>query len=159
MFNMKKKKVIFVAGVGGHLTELLQLDSIFKEYDYTLITEKTEVTKGLKDKYNIKYYLYNNKKNYIKYLFVNLINLFKSIGTFISIRQDVVVTTGPNTGVYLCYLAHMFKKKVIFIETYANITNSTKSGRIVYKFADHFVVQWESLKKEYPNALYFGGIN
>ena len=159
MFNMKKKKVIFVAGVGGHLTELLQLDSIFKEYDYTLITEKTEVTIGLKDKYNIKYYLYNNKKNYIKYLFVNLINLFKSIGTFISIRPDVVVTTGPNTGVYLCYLAHMFKKKVIFIETYANITNSTKSGRIVYKFADHFVVQWESLKKEYPNALYFGGIN
>jgi len=156
---MKKKKVIFVAGVGGHLTELLQLDSIFNDYDYTLVTEKTEVTKELTNKYNVKYYLYNNKKNYIKYLFVNLINLFKSIGTYISIRPDVVLTTGPNTGVYLCYLAHLFKKKVIFIETYANITNSTKSGRICYKFADHFVVQWESLKKEYPNALYFGGIN
>ena len=63
---MKKKKVIFVAGVGGHLTELLQLDSLFKEYDYTLITEKTEVTKDLKNKYNVKYFFYNNKKNYIK---------------------------------------------------------------------------------------------
>lgn len=156
---MKKKKVIFVAGVGGHLTELLQLDSLFKEYDYTLITEKTEVTKDLKNKYNVKYFFYNNKKNYIKYLFINGFNLINSIIAYIRIRPDVVVTTGPNTGVYLCQLAHIFKKKVIFIETYANVTNSTKSGRIVYKFADHFVVQWESLKKEYPNALYFGGIN
>lgn len=156
---MKKKKVIFVAGVGGHLTELLQLDSLFKEYDYTLITEKTEVTKDLKNKYNVKYFFYNNKKNYIKYLFINGFNLINSIIAYIRIRPDVVVTTGPNTGVYLCQLAHIFKKKVIFIETYANVTNSTKSGRIVYKFADHFVVQWESLKKEYPKALYFGGIN
>ncbi len=156
---MKKKKVIFVAGVGGHLTELLQLDSLFKEYDYTLITEKTEVTKDLKNKYNVKYFFYNNKKNYIKYLFINGFNLINSIIAYIKIRPDVVVTTGPNTGVYLCQLAHIFKKKVIFIETYANVTNSTKSGRIVYKFADHFVVQWESLKKEYPKALYFGGIN
>lgn len=156
---MKKKKVIFVAGVGGHLTELLQLDSLFKEYDYTLITEKTEVTKNLKNKYNVKYFFYNNKKNYIKYLFINGFNLINSIIAYIRIRPDVVVTTGPNTGVYLCQLAHIFKKKVIFIETYANVTNSTKSGRIVYKFADHFVVQWESLKKEYPKALYFGGIN
>ena len=30
---MKKKKVIFAAGVGGHLTELLQLDYSKELYD------------------------------------------------------------------------------------------------------------------------------
>ena len=28
----------------------------------------------------------------------------------------------------------------------------------MYKFADLFIVQWETLKKVYPNAVYGGGI-
>ena len=32
------KKVMFIASTGGHLSELLQLSPIFKNYDYTLIT-------------------------------------------------------------------------------------------------------------------------
>ena len=85
---MKKKKVIFAAGVGGHLTELLQLDSIFKDYDYTLVTEKTEVTKNLKDKYNVRFFIYNNKKNFIKYLFVNGFNLLNSIYTYFKYEKE-----------------------------------------------------------------------
>ena len=116
---MKKKKVLFVSGVGGHLTQMLQLKSLFNEYDYLLITEKTDVTIGLKDKYNTKYFMYCNKKNLIKYFFVNVINAFKAIGTFIKERPDVIVTTGPNTAVALCYLGRLFHKKVIFIESFA----------------------------------------
>ena len=36
------KKVLFIASTGGHLNELLQLSPIFKNYDYTLVTEKTK---------------------------------------------------------------------------------------------------------------------
>ena len=34
--------------MGGHLTELMQLKSIFKDYDYKLVTEKHKSTVGLK---------------------------------------------------------------------------------------------------------------
>jgi len=37
-----KKKVLFVASTGGHLKELMQLESMFSLYDYHLITEKTK---------------------------------------------------------------------------------------------------------------------
>ena len=44
---MKKKKVLFVSSIGGHLTQMLQLKSIFNDYNYVLITEKSEVTINL----------------------------------------------------------------------------------------------------------------
>ena len=49
------KKVIFAASSGGHLTEILKLQELFSDYDYLLCTEKTDVTKELENKYNIKY--------------------------------------------------------------------------------------------------------
>ena len=38
----------------------------------------------------------------------------------------------------------------------ANITTKTVTGRIIYHFADLFVVQWESMLKLYPKAKYGG---
>lgn len=152
------KKVLFVSSIGGHLTQMLQLKSIFNDYDYLLITEKSKVTENLKDKYKVKYFKYCNKKNFIKYFLINILNAFNSIFTFIKYRPDVIVTTGANTAVPLCYLGALFKKKVIFIESFAKRHGKTTSGKLVYPIASVFVVQWETLLKEYPKAVYWGGI-
>ena len=48
----------------------------------------------------------------------------------------------------------MFGKKVIYIETYANITKRTLAGKIVYPISDLFIVQWEEMKKFYPRAIF-----
>ena len=50
------KKVMFIASTGGHLSELLQLSPIFRNYDYTLITEKTKRNMGLKSKKHGKFF-------------------------------------------------------------------------------------------------------
>ena len=34
------KRVMFISSVGGHLTQLLELKSLFKDYNYVLVTEK-----------------------------------------------------------------------------------------------------------------------
>ena len=41
MTKEKKKKVLFIASTGGHLSELMQLKPLFDYYDYRIITEKT----------------------------------------------------------------------------------------------------------------------
>ena len=142
------KKVMFIASMGGHLTELLQMKKLFKYYDYMLVTEKHKSTINLKEEYNDK----------VKYLFVIPINIIKSIIYFLKFKPDVVVTTGAHTSVVMCYLAKIFKKKVIYIESFANIETRTLTGRLVYKIADVFIVQWKSLLKLYPNAKYEGWI-
>lgn len=158
MKKKNKKKVLFVCGVGGHLTQMLQLKEIFNDYNYVLITEKNEVTLNMKSKYNIRYYKYCNKSNFIKYFFINVINAFHSVFTFFKEWPDVIVSTGPNTAVALCYLGFIFRKKVIFIESFAKRKGKTLAGKLVYPIATVFIVQWESMLKYYPKAKYFGGI-
>jgi len=58
----------------------------------------------------------------------------------------------------MCYIAKVFRKKVIYIETFANRNSKTVAGRFVYPIADVFVVQWEEMKKIYPKAEYWGWI-
>ena len=48
--------------------------------------------------------------------------------------------------------------KIIYIETFANIHTKTATGRLIYPIADLFIVQWESMLKVYPKAVYGGWI-
>ncbi|MEE1278265.1 MAG: PssD/Cps14F family polysaccharide biosynthesis glycosyltransferase [Acutalibacteraceae bacterium] len=154
------KKVMFISSTGGHLSELLQLKSLFNEYDYCLVTEKTKSTETLAQKYSGKthYLVYGTKSHLFSYLFKFAFNIFKSLFLMIKIRPDVVVTTGTHTAVPMCYLAKLFGKKVIFIETFANRKTKTKAGSLVYPIADVFIVQWESMLDLYPNAVFGGWI-
>lgn len=154
----RPKKVIFVSSIGGHLTQLLQVSSLFNDYNYLLITEKSSVTENLKDKYNVKYYIYCNKKNFLKYFIINVLNAFHSVYTFITFRPDCIVTTGANTAVPLCYLGRIFGRKVIFIESFAKRNGRTLAGALCYPVATTFIVQWESMLEYYPKAKYFGGM-
>ena len=52
----------------------------------------------------------------------------------------------------------MFKKKVVWIETMANITTGTKAGKLIYPNADKFIVQWPELLEVYPKAECWGNI-
>ena len=36
------KKVIFASSAGGHFAELMCLEKLFDEYEYLIVTEKTE---------------------------------------------------------------------------------------------------------------------
>lgn len=152
------KKVMFIFSAGGHLTEGLKISKIFNNYDYILITEKTEVTEKLKENYNIDYLMYGSRYYIFKYIFVFMYNFFRSIYLFFLYKPDLIYTTGAHTCVIMCYLAKLFKKKVIFVEVFDRIDNPTLSGRMVYKIADTFIVQHKELLEKYPKAKYIGGI-
>lgn len=152
------KRVMFISSVGGHLTQLLELKSMFKDYNYVLVTEKTEVTKDMKSKYNMNYLLYGSREYLLSYIFKFSFNVLKSFYLFFKYRPSVIITTGAHTAVPMCYIGRLFGKKIIFIESYAKRTSPTLSGRLVYPIATTFVVQWETMLEFYPKAKYWGGI-
>lgn len=157
--NNKFKKVLFISSTGGHLNELLQLKPIFKNYDSYLITEKTKSTIGLKYKFNnVNYLVYGTKDHKFSYIFKFLYNCIKSLVLYIKIRPKVIVTTGTHTAVPMCYIGKIFRSKIIFIETFANSKSKTMAGKLVYPIADTFIVQWKSMLKLYPKAIYGGWI-
>ena len=154
------KKVIFISSMGGHLTEMMQLKGIFKDYEYKIITEKHKSTIGLKARYKskINYLLTGNKDHMLRYIFVIPYNLIKSFVLFLKFKPDVIVTTGAHTCVPMCYIAKIFRKKVIYIESFANIETKTLTGRLIYPIADIFIVQSHSMLKLYPKAKCEGWI-
>ena len=154
------KKVLFISSTGGHLTELLQLSVMFDQVDYHIVTEKTKSNSDLVKKYpgKVDYLVYGTKQHLYLYLFVFGFNIFKSLYLFLKIKPDVVITTGTHTAVPMCKIAHVFKKKVIWIETFANSKTPTQAGKMIYPIADLFIVQWPSMLEVYPNAVMGGWI-
>jgi len=159
MEKNKTKKVLFISSTGGHLNELLQLKPLMKEYDSYIMTEKTKSNLSLKKQFDKVYYLvYGTRKHIISYIFKFIYNSIKSLYYFIKIRPSVIITTGTHTAVAMCYIGKLFGSKVIFIETFANSKTRTLAGTFIYPIADTFIVQWESMLKLYPKAIFGGWI-
>ena len=155
------KKVMFISSSGGHLNELLMLKDMFKKYDFQIVTENTPTNIGLKEKYGkkkVKFLIHATQKNKLIYIFKLLINFFISLFYFIKFRPKVIISTGAHTAGPMCCIGHIFGSKIIFKETFANSKSKSVTGSIVYKFADLFIVQWESMLELYPNAVYGGWI-
>ena len=157
---MKKKKVLFISSTGGHLTEMMRLESLCKEYDFRIITEKTTSSTYLEEKYKDKlsYMFYGTKDHMATYPFKLLGNCCKSLYYYIKFRPKYIVTTGAHTAGPICCIGKLFGTKIIYIESFANIKTKTITGRLLYHFADLFIVQWESMLKLYPKATYGGWI-
>ena len=157
------KKVMFISSTGGHLDELLQLKSMFDNYDYHIVTEKTKSNLSLKDKFPkrvsfLVYGTYTTKLNKLIYPFKLIYNTIKSFFLYLKIRPKYIISTGAHTAGPMCLIGHLFGSKIIYIETFANSKSKSRTGSLVYKFADLFIVQWESMLELYPNAIYGGWI-
>ena len=144
---MKKKKVMFIASTGGHLNELLQLEPLFKNYDYYIVTEKTTSNLNLKKKFGekISYVIYGTKDHKFTYIFKLFINCWIELFTYIKVRPKYIVSTGAHIAGPMCLIGKIFGSKIIFIETFANSQTKTITGKLLYKFTDLFIVQWESM--------------
>ena len=157
---MKNKSVLFISSTGGHLEELLQLSPMFSKYDYHLITEKTKSNLYLKDKYKnkISYLIYGTKFHILSYPFKLLYNTFLSLFYYLKYHPDYIITTGTHTAGPMCCIGKIFGSKIIYIETFANMITKTATGKLIYPMSDLFIVQWDSMKKLYPNAVVGGWI-
>ncbi|MDD3048706.1 MAG: polysaccharide biosynthesis protein [Bacilli bacterium] len=154
------KKVLFISSTGGHLSEMFQLKSMFKKYDYHIITEKTKSNLSLRKQYpnKVNYLTYGTKSHMLTYPFKLLANCFISLFLYIKIRPKVIITTGAHTAGPMCCIGKILGSKIIYIETFANINSKTVTGSLIYKFADLFIVQWESMLSVYPKAVLGGWI-
>ena len=157
---MSKRRVLFIASTGGHLNELLQLSPMFSNYDFHLITEKTKSNNYLKRDYKdrVDYLVYGTKLHLFTYIFKLTYNCFKSLFLYFKYKPDYIITTGTHTAGPMCCIGKIFGSKIIYIETFANMVTKTATGKLIYPISDKFIVQWESMKKLYPEAEVGGWI-
>ncbi len=154
------KKILFISSTGGHLSEMMQLKKMFDYYDYHIITEKTKSNLSLLEKYpnKVNFLIYGTKDHFLSYPFRLLYNCFKSLYFYLKIHPDYIITTGAHTAGPMCLIGKIFGSRVIYIESFANISTKTITGKFLYPFSDLFIVQWSSMKKLYKKAIEGGWI-
>jgi UDP-N-acetylglucosamine transferase subunit ALG13 len=64
----------------------------------------------------------------------------------------VVLTSGAGLTVPFCLAAKARGARLIFIETMARVHGGSATGRLLYRVADRFLVQWPELLAVYPRA-------
>ena len=153
----KNIKVCLTSSSGGHFMQLKQLFKATNQYNTFIFTEKNEISKGYSNKYKMNYLIQQERKN-VGFIFEFLYNIIKAFIIIFAKNPDVVISTGAGATTFVCLFVKIFGGKVIYIESFAKINSKTITGKIVYKFADEFYVQWEEMKKLYPKAKYNGGI-
>lgn len=151
----KKQKICFAASSGGHLEELSRLSALIQEDDFVLTEMSDFASINWCD--NVKYMPQINRKEAL-FLF-KLFRLFvSSFVLFLKEKPDVVVSTGALVTYPIGLIAKLFGRKIVYIESFARVDNPSLTGKLYYKIADVFIVQWEDMLKFYPDAVYAGGI-
>ena len=151
------KKICLISSSGGHFEQLLMLRKLSEDYKLFIVTEKTKYNK--QDKKINYYVLQVNRKEFL-FIFKMICIFFKSLYIYLKEKPDVIISTGVLASIPMLFIGHIFKKKVIYIESFAKINSPTMTGKLIYKkhIADQFYVQWKSMLKFYPTAIFKGGI-
>ncbi|HEX2945827.1 MAG TPA: PssD/Cps14F family polysaccharide biosynthesis glycosyltransferase [Clostridia bacterium] len=151
------KKLCLICSVGGHLTQMQQLAELYKKYDYFFITERTALTADMRKKEKTYLMPMVNRKQW-SFIPKLAFNLLYSAAILLKERPDIVISTGALNTVPFCLIAKLSGRKLVFIESYAKVNSPTVTGRLMYRIADLFIIQWQQLSRFYPKALLGGSI-
>lgn len=151
------KKVCLVSSCGGHFMELMQLIPAVIDKEFYIVTEKNVASESILKKYK-HYYLLQQERKGLGFAFKFAYNILASLLFLIKENPSVIITTGAGAAYPTCRLGKWLGKKVVYIESFAKLSNSSVTGKMIYPFADYFFVQWEEMKKIYPKAIYRGTV-
>ena len=157
MNRVKKKKriICFTASCGGHLEELSKLSELVGKNDF-LFTEKS-VNNNIEWCNDVVFVSQINRKE--RFFVFKFIWLFMKSGyILLKKKPDIIISTGALVTYPICLLGKILGKKIVYIESFARVDKASLTGKLMYKIADLFIVQWKELLKIYPNAVYGGGI-
>lgn len=153
---MNRPKVCMVSSSGGHYTQLMILTKELNDVcEVIVVTEKTEI---LKDTKHVKYFLDQFNRRKVFSSFVLLKNLFNSLKIITKEKPKYIISTGAGATVPLSIIGKLYGAKLIFIESFAKRKSPTITGKILYRFADRFYVQWPEMIETFPKAEYKGAI-
>ena len=146
-------KLCIACSAGGHLSEIKQLEEYYKKHDYFYIIFKRFDSMELSKK-NKVYFVVDPKRNPLSLVH----NFIQSFFILLKEKPDAVISTGAGTALPSLFIAKLMRKKTIFIESFCRIKSPSFSGRIAYKFADLFLIQWKENLKFFPKAKFKGAV-
>lgn len=73
-------------------------------------------------------------------------------------RPDYVLSTGAAPGLFFCLVAKVFGYRTIWVDSVANCTHLSLSGKIASRFCTLTLSQWPDLAIANKRVKYYGGL-
>ncbi len=147
--NKPKVKICIVSSCGGHLTEVRALKPAYERYDhFYVINDVVTLPADMADR---TYFIRHAERNWLV-----LVNFWEAWQILRKECPTIILSTGAGPVVPFAIVGKLLGIRSIFIETFARLLERSWSGAIMYRLADRFFYQWESLRPLYPKATYGG---
>jgi UDP-N-acetylglucosamine:LPS N-acetylglucosamine transferase len=147
-------RVLLVCSPGGHLQQMLALEPAWRGMDRAWVTlPGADVGYLLADE---KVTLGHGPTNR------SIRRLISNIGLAWSLlrrdRPEAILSTGAGLAVPFFVIGKLLRIRLVYVESVTRIETISLSGRLVYRLADRFFVQWPQAAERRRRAVYAGGV-
>lgn len=139
-----KLRILLVSSVGGHLTELMELEPMFRGHHVALVVNDEAALPPYP--FDSVYRISHAERDWRV-----LYNFAEAARILAEEKPDVLISMGAGPAVPVAIVARWcIGTRIIFIESAAAVRRPTLTGRLMYTMADRFFYQWPGLKKYFP---------
>ena len=153
--------MLIALGEGGHTKEMLTLvDMLGDDYHYAYVIVQDDPLSEAKIRRPGPVYRMQRPRDKAHALLGDVKKFTHSAWQawriLRTVRPAAVLSTGPSVAVPISILARLTGVRVIFVETGSRVTALSATGRIMYRVAQLYFVQWPELLEQCPKAIYAG---
>ena len=154
-------KLLIALGEGGHTTELLNLvDLLGGHYEYAYVVSRQDNLSAGHIRYPGPIHTLTRPRGKQTSLPSAVLRTLRAIVEAARVvrreRPVAILSTGPAIAVPISVIGKLAGARIIFIETGSRVKTLSLTGRIMYRWADLFMVQWPTLAEKLPRAVYAG---
>jgi beta-1,4-N-acetylglucosaminyltransferase len=163
-------KTLVVLGSGGHTTEMISLIEALDASKYSPISycKATSDTTSLQ---RLQHYKSNHTpkvfdiprarevgQSYMSSILTTCYAQLHALSLIYRIQPQLLLCNGPGTCLPLCLAAlalrffNVLQTEIVFCESLCRVQTLSMTGKLLYCFADVFLVHWPELQAKYSSS-------
>ncbi len=147
-------KLLLVCSSGGHFSELRALDALWRGYDRTWVTFRAPDTEPALEGERAVWAFHPTNRNLPNFAR----NFVLALKVLRKERPGLIVSAGAGVSVPFIYAGRLLRIPSVYIESLTRVHDLSLSGKLVYPFVRHFLVQWPGLAAKHKKAEYRGNL-
>lgn len=150
----ERRSVLLVCSPGGHLLQMLSLETSWRGLDAAWVTlPGADVDHLLAGSDLVLAHGPTNRS--VANLLRNAVLAWRVVR---GRRPDVILSTGAGLAVPFFLAGRLHGCRLVYVESLTRTRGLSLSGRMVYPLADAFLVQWPETAPHRRRAVYAGGL-
>jgi UDP-N-acetylglucosamine:LPS N-acetylglucosamine transferase len=146
----ERKKILAVSSSGGHWTELLRLRPAFDGHEVVFVTTRAESRSEVPG-HRVRIVPDANAQSRLRMAAL----LLRTLLIVLRERPDIVISTGAAPGYFAIRFGHYLGARTLWLESIANAEELSLSTRLVRRYADLMLTQWQHMAQ--PDGPHYRG--